>query len=75
MSFSYPPDFNLVTETVTITATTSDPCVSFIAVADNLGLEGEEMLTLSLSGPDNVMIDIDTVSITILDADGMYTHM
>ena len=69
------PDFNLDTEEVMITATNREPCVRFTALADNLGLEGDEMLSLSLSGPDNVMISIATVTITILDADGMHTHM
>ena len=69
------PDFNLITEEVVITATNREPCVSFIALADSLGLEGDEMLSLSLSGPNNVMISNTTVNITILDADGMHTHV
>ena len=41
-----------------ITATSTETCVSFIALADSLGLEGEKMLTLSLNGPENVMMSI-----------------
>ena len=71
----FSPDFNLVTEEVVITATSTETCVSFIALADSLGLEGEEMLSLSLSGPENVMIGNATLDITIQDADGMYVHI
>ena len=67
-------DFNLITKEVIVTATDTKLCVSFIALADNLALEGQEMLTLSLSGPDNVIVDMPTVTIGIDDTDGMYTH-
>ena len=72
--FSLSPDFNLLTEEVVITPTDTEPCIVFIALADSLALEGEEMLTLSLSGPESVMISNATITITIVDADGMYTH-
>ena len=61
------PDFNLITPQVT----TSNPCISFAALADNLGLEGEETLTLSLSGPSNVQFENSTLEIHIIDADSM----
>ena len=67
-------DFNLITKEVTITATATKLCVSFIALADNLALEGQEMLTLSLSGPDNVIVDTANVNITIDDGDGTYAQ-
>ena len=66
-------DFNLLTEEVVITSTDTEPCIVFIALADSLALEGEEMLTLSLSGPESVMINNATITITIVDTDGMYT--
>jgi hypothetical protein len=62
-------DFYLITKEVVITATDTKLCVSFIALADNLALEGQEMLTLSLSGPDNVIVDMPTVTIGIDDTD------
>ena len=57
-----------------ITDATLELCVSFIAQADSLSLEAEEMLTLSLSGPENVMIGNATLIVTILDADGTCIH-
>ena len=65
-------DFNLITKEVIITATDTKLCVSFTALADDLALEGQEMLMLSLSGPDNVIVDMPTVTIGIDDTDGMY---
>ena len=66
-----PTDFNLVTSQVTIEPTNTEPCVEFLAVADSLGLEGVEQLTLSLSGPPNVRLTTDTLTISIEDSDGM----
>ena len=54
--------------------TTDETCVSFIALADSLGLEGQETLSLMLSGPENVQFENDTLTITINDTDGMYVH-
>ena len=68
-------DFNLTTEEVVIAAEATEPCVVFTALADSLALEGQELLTLSLSGPDNVIISNATFNIIIIDADGtcLYT--
>ena len=69
-------DFNLVTEQVVITTdVTAETCVNFIALADSLGLEGQETLSLMLSGPENVQFGNATLSITINDADGMYMYV
>ena len=64
------PDFNLITSQVTITATNTQPCVRFEAVADSLGLEGVENLTLTLSGPPNVQLTTPTADICIQEPDG-----
>ena len=72
--FSLSPDFNLLTEEVVITSTDTEPCIVFIALADSLALEGEETLTLSLSGPESVMFSNTTITITIVDADSTYTN-
>ena len=64
-------DFELVTPQVTITTRNTQPCVGFRALADDLALEGDETLILSLSAPENVLLGFDTVTITIQDADGM----
>ena len=53
---------------------TAETCVNFIALADSLGLEGQETLSLMLSGPENVQFESDTLTITINDVDGMYVH-
>ena len=63
-------DFNLITTQVTITATNTQPCVRFEAVADSLGLEGVENLTLTLTGPPNVQLISPTADICIQDSDG-----
>ena len=63
-------DFNLLTTQVTITETMTEPCVSFQAVADDLGLEEVENLTLSLSGPPNVQLTTASLQICIQDSDG-----
>ena len=68
-------DFELVTSQVTITTTNPEPCVEYKALADDLALEGDETLILSLSAPENVQLGIDTVTITIQDADGMCTKI
>ena len=73
---SFPPtDFNLITSQLLISSTTLTPCVSFQALADGLGLEGDETLTLSLSGPENVLFGQNTLEITILDIDGMLVNL
>ena len=48
----------------------TEPCVSFQAIADGLGLEGVENLTLSLSGPPNVQLTNASLHICIQDSDG-----
>jgi hypothetical protein len=64
-----PEDFNLITTQVTITETVTEPCVSYQAIADGLGLEGVENLTLSLSGPPNVQLTNASLHICIQDSD------
>ena len=66
-------DLILNTQQVTLTAVTPEPCISFTAVDDDLGLEGQEMLTLSLSGPPNVIFRNVLLTVIIDDGDGMYT--
>ncbi|CAI8040262.1 hypothetical protein GBAR_LOCUS22443, partial [Geodia barretti] len=62
-------DFDLITPQVTITRTMTEPCVRFQAIADDLGLEGVENLTLSLSGPPNVQLTNASLHICIQDSD------
>ncbi|CAI8052754.1 hypothetical protein GBAR_LOCUS28872 [Geodia barretti] len=62
-------DFDLITSQVTITETKTEPCVSYQAIADRLGLEGVENLTLSLSGPPNVQLTTASLHICIQDSD------
>ena len=57
---------------MTLTAVNPEPCISFTAVADYLGLEGQEMLTLSLSGPSNITLRNVSLTIIIDDSDGRY---
>jgi hypothetical protein len=64
-----PEDFDLLTTQVTITGTMTEPCVSFQAVADGLGLEEVENLTLSLSEPPNVQLTTASLHICIQDSD------
>ena len=65
-------DLILNTQQVTITAVNPEPCINFTAVADDLGLEGQEMLTLNLSGPSNVILKNISLTVIIDDGDGMY---
>ena len=65
-------DLTLNTKQMTLTAVNPEPCISFTAVDDDLGLEGQEMLTLSLSGPSNVMFQNISLTVIIDDGDGMY---
>ena len=65
-------DLTLNTQQVTLTAVNPEPCINFTAVADDLGLEGQEMLTLSLSGPSNVIFQNVSLTVIIDDVDGMY---
>ena len=67
-------DLFLNTQQVTLTSVNPEPCINFTAVADDLGLEGQEMLTLSLSGPSNVMFQNVSLTVIINDGDGMYLH-
>ena len=67
-------DLTLNTQQVTLTAVNPEPCISFTAVADDLGLEGQEILTLSLSGPSNIMFQNVSLTVIIDDGDGMYLH-
>ena len=60
-------DFDLITTQVTITENMTEPCVSYQAIADGLGLEGVENLTLSLSGPPNVQLTTASLHICIQD--------
>ena len=64
------PDFNLITSQVTITATNTQPCVRFEAVADGLGLESVENLTFTLSGLPNGQLATTTADICIQEPDG-----
>ena len=57
-----------------LTAVNPEPCINFTAVDDDLGLEGQEMLTLSLSGPSNVMFQNVSLTVIIDDGDGMYFY-
>ena len=67
-------DLILNTQQVNLTAVNPEPCINFTAVADELGLEGQEMLTLNLSGPSNVMFQNVSLTVIINDGDGMYLH-
>ena len=65
------PDFSLINQQVVITATNPEPCIRFTALADNLGLEGQEMFTLSLSRSGrHVTFVISSVNVLIDDGDG-----
>ena len=64
------PDIHLHTQKLTLTAVNPEPCISFIAVADNLGLEGQEMLTLSLSAPSSIVVQNSSLTVNIRDGDG-----
>ena len=55
---------------MTITETMTEPCVRFQAIADVLGLERVENLTLSLSGPPDVQLTTASLHICIQDSDG-----
>ena len=59
---------------MTLTAVNPEPCINFTAVADDLGLEGQEMLTLSLSGPSNIIFQNVSLTVIIDDGDGMYFY-
>ena len=65
-------DLTLNTHQMTLTAVIPEPCISFTAVDDDLGLEGQEMLTLNLSGPSNVTLQNFSLTVIIDDGDGMY---
>ena len=57
---------------MTITETVTEPCVRFQAIADGLGLEGVENLTLSLSGPPNVQLTNASLHFCIQDSEGKH---
>ena len=59
---------------MTLTAVNPEPCISFTAVDDDLGLEGQEILALNLSGPPNVMFQNVSLTVIIDDGDGMYNR-
>lgn len=65
-------DFNLITTQVTITPRATGPCIGFRAVEDGLGLEGIEMLILSLSGPPTVNLTNPFITVYIEDSDGKW---
>ena len=67
-------DLFLNAQQVTLTSVNPEPCISFTAVDDDLGLEGQEMLTLSLSGSSNVIFQNVSLTVIIDDGDGMYLH-
>ena len=64
----------LNTQQVTLTADNPEPCISFTAVDDGLGLEGQEMLTLSLSGPPTVLFQTAVFTFFVNSVDGMFNN-
>lgn len=65
-------DFNLITTQITITGNNTAPCVRFEAVADSLELEGAENLTVTLTGPPDVQLNIASVNVFIQESNGAY---
>lgn len=65
-------DFHLLSSQIVITAANPQPCVTYMALADNIGLEGLEMLTLSLSRSDDVVTGNSILNIFIDDANGKH---
>ncbi|CAI8053116.1 hypothetical protein GBAR_LOCUS29051 [Geodia barretti] len=63
-------DLNLLTTEVVIGAdATGEPCVKFSAAVDGDN-EGDEILTLILSGPPNVRLQSHSLTVFIKDSDG-----
>ena len=56
---------------LTITPTTRETCLSVFASDDDVALEGEETVMLTLTGPDSVTITNSRFEVTIIDTDGM----
>ena len=59
----------MTTEVVIGADATGEPCVKFSAAVDG-DSEGDEMLTLILSGPPNVHLQNDSLTVFIKDSDG-----
>ena len=56
---------------LTITPTTRESCFSVFALDDDVALEGEEIVILTLTAPNSVIITNSLFEITIIDTDGM----
>lgn len=55
-----------------LTVANPEPCISFIAIADKIGLEGQEVVTVNLSAPPNIILQKCSLTVNIEDRDGMY---
>lgn len=70
-------DFNSATQTVTITAGTSNSTVDITVINDDI-VEGNEMFTMTLNVPTSPGItagDITMASATIIDTSSRLHHM
>ena len=64
-------DLDLGTTMLVITATDTQPCIKFSAVAGDTGDQETEMLTLKLTAPPNVRLENDSLTVFIKDSDGI----
>ena len=64
-------DFSLTSTGLKITPTNQEDCLVVIALDDDVALEGEETVILTLTGPDSVTIINSVLEVTIIDTDGI----
>ena len=63
-------DFRLTSTGLKITPNNQEDCLVVIALDDDVALEGEETVILTLTGPDSVTITNSVLEVTIIDTDG-----
>ena len=63
-------DFSLTSTGLKITPTNQEDCLVVIALDDDVALEGEETVILTLTGPNSVTITNSVLEVTIIDTDG-----
>ena len=64
-------DFSLTSTGLKITPTNQEDCLVVFALDDDVALEGEETVILTLTGPDSVTITSSILEVTIIDTDGI----
>ena len=71
ISVLFSADFILTSTDLKLSPTNQEDCLVVIALDDDVALEGEETVILTLTGPNSVTVTNSVFEVIIIDTDGI----